>query len=163
MKKPRTWILVTDGGQARIVRELACDAETGERLDDLVFEIEHKPLRRIMADRPGRSFESHGARRSAMEYRSDPVRDRQRRFASMLSKHLQYHHAAGEFDRLAVVAEPRMLGIVRQTLPAALREVVVSEIGKDLTKLPADELYAALAGIADHPSAGHLRPERASR
>lgn len=81
----------------------------------------------------------------------------------MLSKHLQDRHAAGEFDRLAVVAEPRMLGIVRQTLPAALREVVVSEIGKDLTKLPADELYAALAGIAGRPSAGHSRPERASR
>ncbi|WP_420848022.1 host attachment protein [Nitratireductor luteus] len=161
MKKPRTWILVADGAKARIVRKLACDTEIGERLDDLIYEVEHKPLRQIMSDRPGRSFESCGARRSAIEYHSDPVRDRQVRFALMLSEHLQDRHTAGQFDRLAIVAEPRMLGILRQLLPQTLKELVVSEIGKDLTKLPADKLHTALAGL--RPCVSHSQLDRTSR
>lgn len=70
VKKPRIWILVADGSRARIVRYDA----NGKHSDDLVFEADHKQLKEIMADKPGRSFASMGAKRSAMEYHSDPVR-----------------------------------------------------------------------------------------
>jgi Protein required for attachment to host cells len=76
MKAKRIWVLVADGARARIIRELVLGADAGERLDDIVFDAEHKQLREIMSDRPGRTFASQGARRSAMEYHSDPVRER---------------------------------------------------------------------------------------
>ena len=150
MKAKITWVLVADGARARIVRGLATDAEAADRPEDLVFEIDHKQLREIMADRPGRSFASEGARRSAMEYGSDPVAEQEAAFAGMLLGELERRHAAGEFDRLGIVAEPRMLGLIRQKLSPQLGRTVVKEISKDWTKLPPGELRKAIAetGIA---------------
>ena len=147
MKKLKTWFLVCDGAQARLVRDLTQDPEAGADGEDLLFVNEHKPLRQIMSDRPGRSFASHGARRSAMEYRSDPVREQQVRFAAMLTRQLEEHRLAHAFDRLVIVAEPRMLGIIREALPQALEALVVGEFDKDLSKLPTKTLHAALADL----------------
>ncbi|MBE0695194.1 MAG: host attachment protein [Aquamicrobium sp.] len=147
MKAKTSWVLVADGARARIVRDLGMDAGAEDRLDDLVYEIDHKQLREIMADKPGRGFASEGARRSAMEYRSDPVQEQEVEFAGMLLDELERRHAADEFGRLAIVAEPRMLGTLRQKLPAALRQAVVKEVPKDLTKLPVKELREALAAL----------------
>ena len=144
MKQPKTWYLVADGAQAHIVRELVRDPETGERLDDVSFQAEHKPMRRIMSDRPGRSFASHGARRSAMEYHSNPVREQQVRFAERLVGYLEEQYAVAAFDRLVIAAEPRMLGTIRHTLPQSLKQRLIAEFDKDLTKLPAEALYSAL-------------------
>jgi len=155
MKPPRIWVLVADGSRARIVRNPAQNTrdrlperiETAESNEDIVFEAEHKPLREIMSDKPGRSFASEGARRSAMVYHSDPVRNQEKEFASTLIATLEERRQAGEFDRLVVVAPPRMLGLIRQQLPDALRDVVTGEIAKDYTKLGWKQLRGAIAGI----------------
>ncbi|MFD2252591.1 protein required for attachment to host cells [Pseudochelatococcus lubricantis] len=147
MRAEKTWVLVADGARARIVRDLGTSLEAGERPEDLVFEIDHKQLREIMADKPGRAFSSHGVRRSAMEYTSDPVQEQEAAFAATLLEELERRHAAHEFDKLAIIAEPRLLGVIRRILPAALRETVVNEISKDLTKLPNRELREAIAEL----------------
>jgi protein required for attachment to host cells len=82
-----------------------------------------------------------------MEYRSDPVRLQTERFARVLADELERRRAAGEFDRIAIVAEPRMLGAIRQRLPHQLAAAVSLEVAKDLTKLPLDELRTAIAEI----------------
>lgn len=150
MKTKTTWVLVANGARARVVRDLGTGAE--DRQEDLVFEIDHKQLREIMADRPGRSFASEGARRSAMEYRSDPVQEQEARFAATLLEQMEQRLAAGEFQQLAIVAEPRMLGVMRKKLSPTLRRAVVGEVAKDLTKLPERELLEAIAelGIDRH-------------
>ena len=51
---------------------------------------------------------------------------------------------AGDFDQLVVVAAPQMLGDLRQAFPEGLRKVIVAEIAKDFTKLPAHELRDAI-------------------
>ncbi|MGV6871878.1 host attachment protein [Pseudochelatococcus sp. B33] len=152
MKAETTWVLIADGARARIVRDLGASRESGERPGDLVFEIDHKKLREIMSDKPGRSFSSHGPQRSAMEYSSDPVQAQEEKFAGTLLKELERRHASGEFDRLAIIAEPRLLGVIRRILPSTLRGTIVKEVAKDLTKLPEQELREAIAelGIGRH-------------
>lgn len=147
MKAKRTWVLVADGARARIIRQLHPKREAEQQLDDLVFEIDHKQLGEVMSDRPGRSFASHGTRRSAMEYHSDPVQAQEEQFATSLIDTLVQHLAAGSFDALAIVAEPRMLGVLRQNLPASLRDLIAGEVAKDLTKLPALKLRAAIGDL----------------
>jgi len=144
MKVRRTWVLIADGARARIIRELAANAQAEEQLEDLVFDADHKQLRELMSDRPGRSFASQGARRSAMEYHSDPVREQEEEFAATLVRQLVQHHTAGEFDALAIVAESRMLGLIRQNLPGSIRDLIAGEVAKDLTKLPGRKLRAAV-------------------
>lgn len=140
MKKPRTWILVADGARARIVRF----GPEGEHLEDLAFEADHKQLKEIMADKPGRSFASVGAKRSAVEYHSDPVRAQAEKFAELLVARLEHARLSHEFDRLAIVAEPRMLGVIRSHMPHQLGATVIAEVHKDLTKLPAHQLHEAV-------------------
>lgn len=65
-------------------------------------------------------------------------------FASKLNEELLRRHEAREFDSLAVIAEPRMLGAIRQGMPAGLRKLVVGEAAKDLTKLPTVQLHKAV-------------------
>ncbi len=147
MKAKTTWILIADGARARIVRQADAKAEAAGQAEDLLFEIDHKPLREIMSDRPGRSFASEGARRSAMDYRSEPEREQEARFAHTLLEELERRLVDGEFERLAIVAEPRMLGALRQKLSPALRQTIVAEVAKDLTKIPRQELGAAIAQL----------------
>lgn len=158
MKQTRTWILLADGARARIIRQLKADPESGERPADLTYEFQKESLREIMSDRPGRSYSSHDARRSGMEYHSDPVREREKAFADQLIAELEQHLAAGQFDRLAIIAEPRMLGLIRDRISKQLQAVVIAEIDKDLTKLPRTELVEAIIELGVYgPHAGQTR------
>jgi protein required for attachment to host cells len=145
MKQPRTWILVADGARARILRDVIHDVEHGR--EELVFRSEQRQLRDIMADKPGRNFASIGRRRSAMEYHSDPVREDDKAFATMLADVLEAHRIAGDFDHLVVVAAPQMLGDIRRVVPEGLHKATVAEIAKDFTKLPVKELREAVANL----------------
>lgn len=147
MKRKKTWILVANGAYARIIRQLEAGDKNGTLLEDLVLEVDHKQLREIMSDRPGRSFASQGRRRSAMEYASDPVHEQEARFAHTLIEELERHYANHGFDQLVIIAEPRMLGALRQKLSGVLRPTVVKEIARDLTKLPKPELMEAVSKL----------------
>ncbi|TIP03664.1 MAG: host attachment protein [Mesorhizobium sp.] len=147
MKPTTTWVLIADGARGRIVRNLEATGDAADRLHDLTFETDQKQLREIMADRPGRSFASEGSRRSAMEYHSDPVREQEAAFADMLIEQLERRHAAHEFDRLAIVAEPRMLGLLRQKLSPKLSVAVIKEVSKDWTKLSPAGLRRAIVDL----------------
>ncbi|MEP9370703.1 host attachment protein [Mesorhizobium sp. KR1-2] len=146
MKPLRIWVLVADGSRARILRNAVTQERPAEPLEELVFTSPKKQLREIMADKPGRGFASAGGTRSSsMEYHSDPVHEEQQAFAAMLVSVLQEHLLAGDFDRLAIIAAPRMLGDLRQALPEGLRNITITEISKDLTRLGILELREAVS------------------
>src|SRR6185312_1913529 len=93
MKAKTTWILIADGAQAKVFEHSG--PGTGLRaVEDMQFEQTPLQAQEIMADRPGRAASGGGVgSRSAMEYSSDPVAVRERRFvenvAEELDKHLQ--------------------------------------------------------------------------
>lgn len=147
MRGAETWVLVADAARARLLR-----ADRAERRFHLLREETHDAGRakagEIMADRPGRSLDSSrtGARH-AMEPDTDPRRVEQHRFAALIARALAAAEASGRFDELVLVAEPRMLGELRQALPERVAARVSREIGKDLAGLDAPELEGRLAGL----------------
>lgn len=105
-----------------------------------------------MVDKPGRSFASVGTRRSAMEYRSDPVREEANAFTEALGMEmLEHRRAAGEFEKLTVFAAPQMLGLIRDAVPGPLRAVVISEFSNDWTKLHARDLWRTVKRLTPRP------------
>ena len=104
-----------------------------------------------MADRPGRSFASTGARRSTMECHSDPVPDDTRSFATLIVSALEARFERGEFGRFVICAPPRMLNALRTALSDALAARVTRQVAKDLTKLPELELHERLQEISGLP------------
>ena len=146
MKPVRTWILLADGTRARIV----CNSGPGKGLDEvrgMEFEGENVRSGDIMADRPGRTFDSAGAHRHAMEPHSDPQREAKRSFAADMVGKLQDQLQAQAFDRLVLVAAPATLGDIRKSLPKSLLDVVYGEIPKNLVQVPNQELDSHLSEV----------------
>lgn len=153
MRKPVIWILLADATRARVVRipQHSHDFQQAPLETTLEVSAEHRPLREIMADRPGRSFTSITGRRSAMEYRSDPVRDETRSFATSIMSAVEARFKRGDFDQLVICAPPRMLDALRETMPEALAAVINSAVAKDFTKLPELELHKRLQDLTGIP------------
>lgn len=139
MKGTTTWILIANGAKARIVENTGVGKGIVP-VDDLVFRESSESASGIMADRPGRVHDSSGARRHAMEYASDPVREREKHFAEMLTDVLESGRQLRKFDRLIVVAAPQAMGDLRASLGSELKKQIHGEIAKDLTHVPNADL-----------------------
>lgn len=146
MKPVSTLIVVADGENARFFRH----AKPGAGLladPSLDMTETHKPSRDIGEARPGRSYQSSGAARSAMEPRSDPHDLAEVQFAHALAHHLDVLMAAGEADRLVIAAAPKTLGVLRKALSPATSHLVAATLGRDLVKTPVHDLPGHFADI----------------
>lgn len=149
MTRDATWALVTNGERALILRGIG-DGGADEPIELLAAAGAGKPGD-YWTDRAGRSFASGDeARRSAMEPGSDPVLRRMHDFARETLDALGKHHRDGGFTRLAVFAAPKMLGALRQEMPAALRAVLVAETDANLVHLPEADLRRAIREAIEH-------------
>lgn len=138
-----TWVLVADGARARLLTRTTKTAPFVPALDR-EFIGSNIPSREIDADRPGRSFDSAGEGRHAMEPPTDPKRKRKADFARELAILLDAAAKRGDFDQLVVVAPPQALGDLRAEFSEAVRGRIVEEINKDLVEASTEELTARL-------------------
>lgn len=148
MKPTITWIVVADGDQAKIF-EHDGPGKGLRAIKDLQLEQAHLKAGDIMADRPGRA--SSPARgpgsRSAVDYRTDPVEVRERRFVERLAAVLDEKHNEGAFERLVIAAAPAALGDLRPALSDGVRATIIAELPKDLTNLPTAKLAEHFDGL----------------
>jgi protein required for attachment to host cells len=115
--------------------------------------LAHQHDRDFSSDRPGRSYESVGGQRHAIERENDPRQREAVLFAKRISQRLDAARRKGEYDELIVVAGPPFLGLMRKELSRPTRERVVHEIRKDLVHSPVESLRRHLPA-----SAAELRP-----
>ena len=148
----RIRIVVADQAEAIFYDAPSLEARPTEvgRISDPVA---HQHDRELASDRPGRSYESFGHARHAIERENDPRWQEAVRFARRISCRLDDALQKGEFDELIVVAGPPFLGLIRSELSRPARERVVHEIRKDLVHGPVEALRSHLPS-----SAAELRP-----
>lgn len=137
MKK--TWILIAHRGGARLFE----NPGPGKGVD-LVKEIPHPEGRLknqdIDADRPGRTFDSHGQERHALEREQMPAEHLAVQFARQLAGMLDEGRVHRQYDRLVLVAEPRFLGWLRDALSPETAQRLVASLDKDLGEVDVREL-----------------------
>ncbi len=146
MPKIITWVLIADGSRAR----LFVNEGVGKGLKPALnqeFIGTNLPGREISSDRPGRSFDSAGVGRHAMEPPTDPRRYEAQAFSRGIAEILEAARKQGSFDRLVVVAPPKALGDLRAEFSGKLRDLVTAELNKDLTKIPVHELADHLGEV----------------
>jgi protein required for attachment to host cells len=144
MKPIRTWVVIADAARARVFETRG--RGTGlTALDDMALDTELLPNRDLRSDRPGRSFESVGHTRHAIESSSDPHREQKRQFARRIVDAVEARQATKSFDRLVLVAPPVTMGDLRAALPAKVKAAVAAEVVADLTNTPVRELPAHLS------------------
>lgn len=143
MAKPVTWIVVADAGRATVY-ETTGGIAAGTWTTRRQMEASLPPSRDIDTDRPGRSFDSGGEGRHAMEPPTDPHRHAKASFAHDVMETLDHARRQEKFDELVVVAAPAFLGDLRSMMPDQLRARVRHELDKDYTRLPEQELRQRL-------------------
>jgi protein required for attachment to host cells len=143
MKPIRTWVLIADAARARIFENTG--KGTGLTIvQDMTLDAELLPSHELGTDRPGRSYDSVGSGRHAMESPSDLHREQKRQFARRIAEAIAERQARRSFDRLVLVAPPVTMGDLRAALPDKVKSVVAAEVVADLTNTPMSELPAHL-------------------
>jgi protein required for attachment to host cells len=147
MKPTRTWIVIADGDRAKIF-EHGGPGKGLRPVKDLSLEQEHLRAGEIMADKPGRAAAGTApGSRAAMEYHTDPVEVRERRFVERLADVLEKKRAEGAFERLVIAAAPAALGDLRPALSEEVRNTILAELPKDLTNIPVPKLAEHFEGL----------------
>jgi protein required for attachment to host cells len=139
----RIRIVVADQGEA-----IFYDTPTLRSLPKEVARITdpaaHLHDRDFSSDRPGRTYESFGGARHALERENDPRSREAARFAKRIARRLDEARRKAEYENLIVVAGPAFLGLMREQLSKPTRECVVCEIRKDLVHSPVSALRSHL-------------------
>ena len=148
MKRIR--IVVADQAEAIFYDTATLTARPAEagRMADPAARLHDRDLG---ADRPGRSYESVGAARHAIQRENDPRQREAIRFAREIARTLEEARRNREFDQLIVVAGPTFLGLMRAELSPPTKACVVHEVHKDLVHSTPEALLQhlpqSLAGL----------------
>jgi protein required for attachment to host cells len=139
MHAQRTLIVVAAEGGARFLSAVA-----------------HRPLRELPmltpdesgrdAAEPGRGRDGSGAGQHSYEPRTSARRLRREDFAGQVLEAAATIYESEEYDRVILVAPPKMLGALRDELPEPMARNVIAEIDADLLKVPLDEVGRHLRG-----------------
>jgi protein required for attachment to host cells len=137
------WVVVCDGAKALILENVGDGMHPNLKTRE-VYEQESAKTHEQGTDAPGRSINSVGNRRSAME-QTDWHTQQEQRFLADLAKRLDAAVTKGETRSIVLVAPPRALGLLRQAYSGGLRGALKAEIDKDLVKMPVHEIEKKLA------------------
>jgi protein required for attachment to host cells len=139
----KIWILTANSGNATL---FTADSPTAPLTELAAFDNPEARAKQmdLASDRPGRSFDSHGEGRHAMEVQVEPKKQEQIRFAKLIADRLEQGRVDNAFERLVVVAAPMFLGLLRANFGAPLGALVSLEMDKDYTALRPEELRTRL-------------------
>lgn len=144
MKHQKTWYVIADGGRARFV-ERHEEKSTFDTVREFVSPDLHRPSHELGTERPGRTHESAGTARHAIQPRVDPHATEKHAFAAQVGNELNQASTRGEFERLVLIAPARVLHDLKVALDSAVRQKVVGQLQKDLTRIPNADLPAHLS------------------
>jgi len=146
MKPTKTWILIADGGRARIL-ENDGPGHGLKPVEGMTFNHALPPTHELVRDRQPRAFESVGHTRHAIDTGLDPHRKEKEKFAMELAAVLASEAAKKSFDRLVIIAPAKALGELRAALSEPVREKVHNEIVMDLTKTPDEDIASHISDV----------------
>lgn len=150
-KEQRTWIVVADGGHARVLESGHPHSGITVRLD--AMSDARLTAGKLAAGRLPRTQESKNSARHAITPRMSLKDHEKRLFAARLAVYLK--GGLGNFDQLVLVAPTRFLNLIRDMLPDNVSKKISAMRGKDLT-------WMSDAEVLDHlgPLGAQVRRER---
>jgi len=144
MRMPVSWIIVADNSCARIFAR----GKQQTRLLEIA-DLSHPAGRMTQvaqhdSDRPGRSYDSAGKGRHAMEPRTSRKQKESALFAKQIAEFTELHKA--EFDDLIIVCAPGLLGLLRKQMDKSVTAKIAREIRKDIAHMDVDSIRDTVYG-----------------
>ena len=137
------FVFVGDGRKALFLRNEGDEKFLNLKTERVLVD-QNPPTREQGSDQPGRAFASVGSRRSAVEDAEWHVLEEQR-FAHEVAAALERIVRDRKVKALVVVAPPKTLAELRKAFHSDVKNRIVAEIDKDLTKQPVYEIEKHLA------------------
>ena len=133
-----TWILVADSEKALLLENETDNADphfkvVRKKTQENPSDIEQS------ANRPGRMNDDGPGQKSAYDD-TDWHELAKERFASDIADLLYGHAHRGNFDDIILVADPSVLGNLRDELHQEVSDKVIAEVPKNLTNHPINEM-----------------------
>jgi protein required for attachment to host cells len=141
------WIVVADGGRARILVRAAHDRGY-ETIRSIESATRDKRSAALGSERPGRTTERASGLRHAIEPRTDAHQQGKHEFATLIAETINRAGKREDFRSLVLVAPVRQLAAIRRQLAPAIIARLARTIAKDLTKVPDAALAPHIAGNA---------------
>ncbi|MGR8942207.1 MAG: host attachment protein [Gammaproteobacteria bacterium] len=138
------WVVVADHSRARFFQTESSSAPL-EEIDNLVHAEARLHDREMTSDLPGKIKNpgGHGGGH-AFEQETDPKKHEADVFAGKIVHYLEQAHNVNRFSQLIIIADPSMLGLLRQHMPSHLNTHVCLEMDKNLTGMSAADIRAHL-------------------
>lgn len=153
------WILIADASQARLF-DAKPKYSAPDEFEFASFEAVQEwtnaegraQNQELESDRPGRFIDRTGSgegigEKSGWEPAEEPKTHETRAFARELIEYLTSNLQKGRFEKLAVAAPPKFLGIFRDAANSTLSNVTDTEIGKDLSNVADHDLRDRLPDL----------------
>lgn len=101
----------------------------------------------LETDRPGRRFGglqgangSGGGQRHGVDGEKSTLQHDLTLFAKEVGRRIDADRIGHKFDKLVLVAPPKMLGLLRQAMPASVLSLIAGEVAKDLIRQGPDAI-----------------------
>jgi len=138
----QTLVLIADGQRATFLRNSAKGESISlEILHSMAFFNEAN--RDLNPDRPGHAQVGMTERGTSYE-QNDVHQANEVSFLGGVTAAVDGVMTEHGLTKIALIAEPRALGVLRQNMPAAMMGKVISQLDKDYTKTPLPALEAIL-------------------
>ena len=135
-----TWVVVADSSRARIFKAESALGPLQE-LATLAHPEGRLHAQELTSDLPGRAFDSSGlGGRHALEQNIDPKENEALKFARQVAEYLENGQSENQFARLVLVAAPKFLGHLRQSLSNGVVALVSQEIDKNLVQQSTEDI-----------------------
>jgi len=139
------FVFVGDGRKALFLHN-AGDEKFPNLKTERIFVDDNPPTHEQGSDRPGRAFKRAGTNLRSVVGDTDWHDLEEHRFVHRVAAAMEQLVRERKAKALVVVAPPRTLANLRQALHADVKQRVIAEIAKDLTKHPVYEIEKHLVG-----------------
>ncbi|HLQ85279.1 MAG TPA: host attachment protein [Salinisphaeraceae bacterium] len=138
------WIIVADAAHARIFATVPPATRLRE-LHDLSHPESQRYARQLRTGGKGEVMDSAGSGQHQADPQTSQSEKHAERFAKEICEFLQQKRDAGAFDSLVLVAEPKVLGRLRDNLDQRTAQLVADSIDKNWAKHDASQIEKLLA------------------
>lgn len=137
------WVLVANQSQARLFE---ADNRAGALRETrtLIHPESRLNGRDMESDAPGRAFDSYGQGRHAMGNSSELHHREGQEFAREIAHALERGRVQGQYDKLYIVADPKMVGSLREAMKDTTRSTIAGEMGKNLVDSDIEQIRRQL-------------------
>ena len=127
-------VVVSESSRARVFEMVNPNTPLTE-IRDMVHPESRAHAQELTSDLPGRSFDSHGQGRHAMETTVDVKEQESILFAEQVADFINAECDEKRLDRLYLAAPPHFLGLLRKRLGNEAKHHIARQISKNLVTM----------------------------